>query len=254
MYEKFTTFLRLEALSNNLKDFGLKKSLDNLEAVREKLAAATDRFAAFEAEALNVHVDFPLFQRLAPLILSGNSRVPGIKIHNTRMIRLMEVLLHSGTKLGGWRIAAIHQAILTAFGLKAEDYTLTQLRYDLRKMRAHGPVERDGKRYSYRPSAKGNKVALMFVLFHKRVFGLPANSLFNAPPHPESKTGYQNRDGLPAGRPFHSADFPTPGRLTFFIQPSVLAYCAAHRETARVRRYAIAIPIEFIFQGFDFCL
>ncbi len=110
--------------------------MDNLEAVREKLSAATDRFAAFEADALNVHVDFPLFQRLALPIMSGNSRVPGIKIHDTRMIRLMEVLLHSGTKLGGWRIAAIHQAILTAFGLKAEDYTLTQLRYDLRKMKS----------------------------------------------------------------------------------------------------------------------
>jgi hypothetical protein len=28
MYEKFATFLRLEALSNNLEDFGLKKSLE----------------------------------------------------------------------------------------------------------------------------------------------------------------------------------------------------------------------------------
>src|SRR5215472_5997370 len=37
MYEKFSTFLRLEVLSNNLKDFGLKKSLDNLEAVRQTL-------------------------------------------------------------------------------------------------------------------------------------------------------------------------------------------------------------------------
>jgi len=54
MYEKFTTFLRLEALSNNLKDFGRQKSLDNLAAVREKLSAATDRLVAFEAEALNV--------------------------------------------------------------------------------------------------------------------------------------------------------------------------------------------------------
>jgi hypothetical protein len=187
MYEKFTTFLRLEALSNNLKDFGLKKSLDNLEAVREKLAAATDRFAAFEAEALNVHVDFPLFQRLALPITVGHARVPGIKIHDTRMIRLMEVLLHSATKLGGWRIAQIHQALLTAFGLKVEHYTLTQLRYDLRKMKGHGLVERDGRRYSYRLSAKGNKVALLFVLFHKRVCGPLANSLFNAPPHPESK-------------------------------------------------------------------
>jgi hypothetical protein len=187
MYEKFTTFLRLEALSNNLKDFGLKKSLDNLEAVRQRLAAATDRLATFEAKALNVHVDFPLFQRLALPIPCGGSRVPGIKIHDTRMVRLMEVLLHAATKLGGWRIAEIHQAILTAFDIKAQDYTLTQLRYDLRKMKAHGLVERDGKHYSYRLTEKGNKVSLMFVLFHKRVCGPLANSIFNSPPRWELK-------------------------------------------------------------------
>ena len=185
MYEKYSTFLRLEALSNNLKDFGLKKSLENLDAVREKLSAATDRLAAFEAEALNVHVDFPLFQRLALPITFGKSRVPGIRIHDTRMLRLMEVLLHAGTKLGGWRIAQIHQAVLTAFDLKAKNYTLTQLRYDLRKMKAHGLVERDGKRYAYRLTDKGNKIALLFVLFHKRVCGPLANSLFNAPPNAE---------------------------------------------------------------------
>jgi hypothetical protein len=187
MYEKLTTFLRLEALSNNLKDFGLKKPLDNLEAVREKPAAVTDRFAAFEAEALNVHVDFPLFQRMALPITSGLTRVPGIQVHDTRMIRLMEVLLHSGTKLGGWRTTQIHQAILSAFGLTAKSYTLTQLRYDIRKMKAHGLVERDGKRYAYRLTSKGNKAALMFVLFHKRVCGPLANSLFNSPPRPQPK-------------------------------------------------------------------
>jgi hypothetical protein len=41
MYEKFPTFLRLEALSNNLKDFGLRKSLNNLDALRKTLAAVT---------------------------------------------------------------------------------------------------------------------------------------------------------------------------------------------------------------------
>lgn len=33
-YEKFSTFLRNELTSNTLKDFGLRKGLDNLEAVR----------------------------------------------------------------------------------------------------------------------------------------------------------------------------------------------------------------------------
>jgi hypothetical protein len=185
MYEKFSTFLRLEALSNNLRDFGLRKSLVNLDAVRKTLAAVTDRFADFEAEALNVHVDFPLFQRLALPIVVGRTKVPGIKIHDTRMMRLMEVLLHAGTKIGGWRTPEIREAILTTFSVQPTAYSLNQVRYDLRKLKAHGLIERDGKRYAYRLTDKGNKVALLFVLFHKRVCGPLANSLFNQPPHSE---------------------------------------------------------------------
>lgn len=182
MYEKFTTFLRLEVLSNNLKDFGLKKSLDNLETVRHTLAAVTDRFAQFEGQALDVHVDFPLFQRLALPIPSGNTKIPGIKIQDTRLLRLMEVLLHRGTQLGGWRSRQIHQAILSSFQLSLANYTLTQLRYDLRKLKAHGLLERDGQRYAYRLTDKGIRVALMFILFHQRICGPLANSLFHRKP------------------------------------------------------------------------
>ncbi len=181
MYEKFSTFLRLEALSNNLKDFGLNKGLDNLDQVRRTLAAVTDRFAAFEAQALDVHVDFPLFQRLALPIHAGSHKIPGIKIHDTRMLRVMEVLLHAGTKVLGWRTAEIHQAIVSSFSLTPDRYSLTQLRYDLRKMKAHGLLQRDGRRYAYRLTDQGTRVALLFVLFHKRVCGPLANSLFHRP-------------------------------------------------------------------------
>jgi hypothetical protein len=58
----------------------------------------TDRFAGFQAQWLNVHVDFPLLQRIALPITVGSVRYPGIKIHETRLIRLMKVLLHGGTQ------------------------------------------------------------------------------------------------------------------------------------------------------------
>jgi hypothetical protein len=157
MYEKFSTFLRLEALSNNLKDFGLNKGLDHLDDVRRILAAVTDRFAAFEAQALDVHVDFPLLQRLALPIPRGAARIPGIKLHDTRMLRLMEVLLHSGTTVLGWRTADIHQAILASFALSPDRYSITQLRYDLRKIKAHGLLERDGRRYAYQLTDYGTR-------------------------------------------------------------------------------------------------
>jgi len=61
MYEKFSTFLRVEVCVNRMKDLGLNKGLENLGRLRQKLVAITDRFAGFEAQSLNVHVDFPLF-------------------------------------------------------------------------------------------------------------------------------------------------------------------------------------------------
>jgi hypothetical protein len=182
LYEKYSTFLRMEICVNRMRDLGLNKGLEQLDALRQKLVAATDRLASFEAELLNVHVDFPLFQRLALPILAGRTKIPGIKIHDTRMMRLMEVLLHGGPQLGGWRTAQIHAAILAAFGLTAEGYSLTQLRYDLRKMKAHGLLERIGRGYCYRLTEKGIRAAAMFVLFHKRVCGPLANTLFHHRP------------------------------------------------------------------------
>lgn len=187
MYEKFATFLRLEICVNRLKDLGLRKNLDNLNALRQKLVVVTDRLAGFEADLLNVHVDFPLFQRLALPILCGQTKIPGIKIQDTRMMRLMEVLLHGGSQLGGWRTAQIHKAILSAFSLQPETYSLTQLRYDLRKMKGHGLLERDGRRYCYRLTEKGKRVAAMFVLFHQRICGPLANSLFHHRPEKTAK-------------------------------------------------------------------
>jgi len=183
-YEKFSRYLRNELCSNNLHDFGLKKGLDHLDAVRKRFQTITDRFAGFQAQCLNVHVDFPLLQRLALPITIGSVRYPGIKIHDARIIRLLEVLLHGGNTVGGWTAKQIHQAVLTAFQLSAKAYGLNQLRYDLRKLKGHGLLERDGRRYAYQLTDKGVQVALLFLFFHKRLCGPLANSRFHHKPDP----------------------------------------------------------------------
>jgi hypothetical protein len=186
-YEKFSTFLRNELCSNNLKDFGLRKGLDHLDAVRHTFQAITGRFAGFQAQWLNVHTDFPLLQRIAVPITIGAVRYPGIKIHDTRVIRLFEVLLHGGTHVGGWTAQQIHHAVLTTFHLSERAYGLNQLRYDLRKLKGHGLIERDGSRYAYRLTSKGVQVALLFLFFHKRLCGPLANSCFHHRPDPQHR-------------------------------------------------------------------
>ena len=183
-YEKFSAFLRNELCSNNLYDFGLKKGLDHLDAVRATFQAITDRFAGYQAEWLNVHVDFPLLQRLAHPITVGAVRYPGLKIHEPRIVRLLEVLLHGGPQIGGWTARQIHHAVLASFDLSEKTYGLNQLRYDLRKLKGHGLIERDGSRYAYRLTQKGVQVALLFLFFHKRLCGPLANSRFHHRPDP----------------------------------------------------------------------
>jgi hypothetical protein len=154
-YEKFSRYLRNELCSNNLRDFGLKKGLDHLDAVRKRFQTITGRFAGFQAECLNVHVDFPLLQRLALPMTIGSVRYPGIKIHDTRIIRLLEVLLHGGTSVGGWTAKQIHEAILTTFQLSPKTYGLNQLCYDLRKLKGHSLLRRDGAHCAYQLTEKG---------------------------------------------------------------------------------------------------
>ena len=164
-YEKLSPYLRNEICCNNLANFRIKKRLDNLPFIRQRFLEITDRFAGFQAQCLNVHVDFPLLQRIALPIKHGSAKVPGIKIHDTRMIRLMEVLLHAGTRISGWSTKQIHQAVLATFHLTAKQYGLAQLRYDLRKLKSHGLIERDGRRYAYRLTDKRVQVALLFLFF-----------------------------------------------------------------------------------------
>lgn len=181
-YEKYTTFLRNEVTSNNLWDFGLKKGLAHLGAAREKFLEVLDRFAAQQAENLNVHEEFALLSRIALPIHRGGARIAGIRVEDRRMIRLMEVMLHAGTTLGGWTAKQTHEAILERFGLKEEKYRRSSLAYDLRKLKGHGLLERVEGRYSYRLTEKGQRAALLMLMFHQRLCGPLAASQFHHRP------------------------------------------------------------------------
>ena len=181
-YEKYNTFLRIETCSNNLKDFRQKKSLQYLPEVAGKLQAVNDRFANAQAENLNVEMDYPLLDKLAQPCRLKSQRMAGIRIENDRIIRLLEILMHSSSQLGGLSAAHIHQATLQAHQLTADQYTRNQLAYDLRKLKAHGLIERPDNRYVYALSDYGRKAAAILVIVRNRILRPIAGSLFERPP------------------------------------------------------------------------
>jgi hypothetical protein len=181
-YEKFRTFLRMEVTSNNLCDFRLHKGLAYLEDVRQRLYQVVDRLAGQQAVHLNVHEEFALLRRMALPVESGGRKTPGIRVEDVRMIRLLEVLLHAGSSLGGWTARQIHAAVLERFELTTSRYGLNSLRYDLRKLKGQGLLEREAGRYAYRLTEKGQRVAALFLLFHQRLCGPVAGGQFGRRP------------------------------------------------------------------------
>lgn len=171
-YEKAATFLRLELVSNNVRDFGLKKSLAHWEAMRQRFQEITDRFAGVQAQNLNVHGQLDVLARLAQPLIQGKTKVSGIKLEQKRILRLLEVLLQGASgHLKRWTTAQLRQTVLEQCNLKEKDYTLNQIRYDLRKIRLHGLIQRIPHTYAYRFTQRGQKLALLLIQLRKRIYG-----------------------------------------------------------------------------------
>jgi len=200
-YEKAATFLRLELVSNNVRDFRLKKSLIHWDAMRQRFREITDRFATVQAQNLNVHGQFDVLARLAQPLLQGKTKVSGIKLEQKRILRLLEVLLQGASgHLKRWTTAQLHQTVLEQCGLKQKDYTLNQIRYDLRKLRLHGFIERLSHSQAYRFTHRGQKLALLLVQLRKRIYGPIAFGILRHRP---------NKDQMPDStfeRAYHKID------------------------------------------------
>ena len=163
--------LRAETCSNDTRHFGVGRRLDNLPLLRAKLAATNDRSLALQADLLASTVDTGQLAGLAKPTLVGQRRVPGLKLHDDRVIRLLETLLHPGAFATDWTTRELHTRVLARHRLAADDYRLSQLRYDLAKLRAKGLVERLGRTRRYRLTPSGAKIGVLLVKLRARLLG-----------------------------------------------------------------------------------
>lgn len=185
-YEKWRTYLRLEVVSNHLPDLNLRKGLDGLEQIRTTCHHILDRFAANQAANFNAHSQFDLLARLAKPVQLNKTKIAGIRLDQVRMMRLLQVLLGRGAgSLGGWSAKELRSAILDTFELRPTQYALSSLRYDLRKLRAHGLIERLPHTHRYCLTIKGQKAAILMTLLRKRLYGPLSASAFVHQPAPQ---------------------------------------------------------------------
>lgn len=177
-YHKCSGFLRNELVCNNLKDFGLKKSLDNLPNIKNHFTKILDNFADFQGQLYNINFSSEIFNQLSKPVLSGKVKVPGIRIDNERVIRLIEFLLRFASGINVFKAKDIYKLLIKIYDITEKDYTFNQLQYDIRKLKAHGIIEKVYKTHKYKLTDFGKKVCILLTLFRKNIYGPLQNQQF----------------------------------------------------------------------------
>jgi hypothetical protein len=172
--------LRTETCSNDSRHFGVGRRLENLPLLREQLKATNERCLDEQAELLASAVDTGQVAALAAPVMIGQRRVPGLKLHDDRVIRRLETLLHPGGFVRDWTSRELHTRVVARHRLTSDEYRLSQLRYDLSKLRAKGLVERIGKSRRYCLTPIGLKLGVLLVKLRLRLLG-PLASLIRQP-------------------------------------------------------------------------
>jgi hypothetical protein len=184
-YVRDHLILRTEAATNNVTDYGVNKAVENLPALRDKLAAINDNYLDIQQDILETFVDRGQLQNLAqPTYTPSGKRIPGLKLDNPRQLALMHALVRFAqiAAAGTFSTGEIHPHVTATLGGTAERYSLSSLRYDLSKLRAKGLVEKLPRSRRYRLPAKGYSVCLIFLKLVDRIYAPLAAGLLSPVP------------------------------------------------------------------------
>lgn len=185
-YVRDHLLLRTEPATNHVGDYGLKKAVDQLPALRSKLGSIVDTYLDVQQDILETFVDRGQLRQLAaPTILPSGKRLPGLKLDHPRLLALMHALVRFTNVPNGYVFTThdLRPATLAALGNTPRPYTLASLRYDLAKLRGKGLVVKlpHSRRYRLRP--EGYRICLVFLKLFERIYAPLAAGLLDPIPY-----------------------------------------------------------------------
>ena len=172
-YVRDHLILRTEAASNNVHDYGVNKSVQNLPTLRTAMSTINDNYLNVQQDILETFVDRGQLRQLAePTITPAGKRIPGLRLDHPRQLALMHALVRFAHIAAGsnFTTSEIHPYVVKALGSPSDRYTLASLRYDLSKLRAKGLVTKlpNSRRYQLLP--RGYSICLVFLKLFERVY------------------------------------------------------------------------------------
>ncbi len=190
--------LRTEPATNDVTDYGVRKAVENLPQLREKMASIIDRYHDVQQDILETFVDRGQLRKLAePTVLPSGKRVPGLKLDHPRQLALMHALVRFANIAAAstFTTQQIYPYALEALGTSSDKYSLASLRYDLSKLRAKGLTFKVAKSRRHRLTAEGYSVCLVFLKLFERIYA-PLTAGLLQPVKADSKLQQEKRSQL----------------------------------------------------------
>ena len=185
-YHKQGRALRTETTINDTRDFRLPKRLTSLPALRQLGFTANRRLLGVQSVSHDPIRGAQAFTDLTTPILTGEgTRIPGLRFGDNRVHALLQALLIHRLLPNGFTNRDLRTLIAPLLGTSPEDITAGKMTYDLRRLRAHGLIERVPHSRRYTVTDLGLQHALLFTHAHDHLLrtGL-AETTDPSPPRP----------------------------------------------------------------------
>jgi hypothetical protein len=166
-YHKLGRALRTETTINDTRDFALSKRLTNLPTLRQIGFSANRRLLGVQSISHDPIRGAQAFTELtAPLVTDTGTRIPGLRFGDSRVHALLQALLIHRLLPHGFTNRELRLLIAPLLGTTTEDITAGMMTYDLRRLRAHGLIQRVPRTRRYQITDTGLQYALLFTHAH----------------------------------------------------------------------------------------
>jgi hypothetical protein len=182
-YVKDHRLLRTETSCFQLRELSVPKDVKNLPKLREVLDRSNERYLEAQQDILASPLDRGQLERLAQASVSATGRrTPGLHLDDRRLLAVLEALtsfvhlIGQGCFRTGELLAEVQRA------LEQPGYRLSQLRYDLGKLRGKGLVVRLPRSQRYELTSEGYRLAVLYQKLYQRLYApLTASTLEPVP-------------------------------------------------------------------------
>jgi hypothetical protein len=163
--------LRTESTTSQVQDLSLHKNIRNLPQVRQALRRANDRFQDVQQDILATYVDRGQLEQLRqPSVSPTGRRVPGLHVDDPRLLAVLQALLCFAYLVGRGCFRTKDLLADVRHALSDQGYSLSQLRYDLGKLRAKGLVWRCPGTQEYQLSQEGYRIGVYYLKLYRQLY------------------------------------------------------------------------------------